>query len=137
MLKPKAEAKAKSVKPETQSKKRAMPHFGKSPEALVRTFENGMKDFPMAQQRKMFGFPAGFINGNMFAGLFNDKMILRLSPADAAKLGDAIPFEIMPGRSMKGWFQVPQKILNSPKELNTWMEKAMEFTKKMPAKGKK
>lgn len=114
-----------------------MPHFGKSPEALVRTFENAMKDFPMVQQRKMFGFPAAFINGNMFVGLFNDKMMLRLSPADAAKLDDAVPFEIMPGRSMKGWFEVPQKISSSPKELSAWMRKAMEFTKTMPAKGKK
>lgn len=114
-----------------------MPHFGKSPEPLVRTFENAMKDFPMAQQRKMFGFPAAFINGNMFAGLFNDKMTLRLSPDASASLKGAIPFEIMPGRAMKGWFEVPQKILKSPKELNAWMEKALRFTKTMPEKGKK
>ncbi len=114
-----------------------MPHFGKSPEVLVRNFENALKDFPMAQQRKMFSFPAAFINGNMFAGLFNDKMMLRLSPDSSASLRGAIAFEIMPGRSMKGWFQVPQKILNSPKELNAWMEKAMEFTKTLPAKGNK
>lgn len=114
-----------------------MPHFGKSPEALVRTFENAMKDFPMVQQRKMFGFPAAFINGNMFVGLFNDRMMLRLSPADAAKLGDAIPFEIMPGRAMKGWFEIPQMILKSPRELSAWMQKAMEVTKTLPAKAKK
>lgn len=28
------------------------------------------------EQRKMFGYPAVFVNGNMFAGLARDKMIL-------------------------------------------------------------
>ncbi len=135
MAKPKA--KAKSVKPKAKSKKRAMPHFGKAPEALVRTFENAMMDFPMAQQRKAFGFPAAFINGNMFAGLFNDKMIVRLTPEDAAKLQNAQQFEVMPGRAMTGWYVVPPRILNSPSELNAWMQRAMAYAKTLPAKAKK
>jgi hypothetical protein len=110
-------AKAKSVKREAKGKKRAMPHFGKAPEALVRKFENALKDFPMAQQRKMFGFPAAFINGNMFTSLFNDKMIVRLSPADAAKLPHSKRFEPMPGRPMTGWFVVPASIVNSANQL--------------------
>ncbi len=135
MAKPKA--KAKSVKAKAKSKKRAMPHFGKAPETLVRTFENAMKDFPMAQQRKAFGFPAAFINGNMFAGLFNDKMIVRLTPEDAAKLQNAQQFEPMPGRAMTGWYTVPPKILNSQIELGEWMERALEFTKGLPGKKRK
>ncbi len=114
-----------------------MPHFGKAPEALVRTFENAMKDFSMAQQRLTFGYPAAYINGNMFAGLHNDKMILRLSPEDAAKLQGAKPFEPMPGRPMKGWVVVPRAVLDSASELNAWMEKALEFTRGLPKKKKK
>ncbi len=135
MAKPKA--KAKSVKAKAKSKKRAMPHFGKAPEALVRTFENAMKDFPMAQQRKAFGFPAAFINGNMFAGLFNDKMIVRLLPEDAAKLQNAQQFEPMPGRPMRGWVVVPRAVLDSASELNAWMQRAMAYAKTLPAKAKK
>lgn len=103
-----------------------MPHFGKPPEALARTFENALKDFPMAQPRKMMGFPSATINGNMFAGLFNDKMILRLSEQDAAEMPGAKPFEPMPGRAMRGWVVVPPRTLNSARELNAWMEKVME-----------
>ncbi len=137
VAKAKAKEKGKSVKPKAKSKKRVMPHFGKSPEALVRTFENAMKDFPMAQQRKMFGFPAGFINGNMFAGLFNDKMILRLSSSDAAKLPDTKQFEPMPGRAMTGWFVVPPRVVKSATKLSVWMETAFGYTRKLPAKAKK
>ncbi len=128
--------KATSAKPKAKSK-RAMPHFGKAPEALVRTFENAMKDFPMTQQRLTFGYPSAFVNGNMFAGLHNDNMILRLSPEDAAKMQDAKTFEPMPGRPMKGWVAVPPRVLNSASELNAWMEKALEFTKTLPPKGKR
>ncbi len=125
----KSKAKSKTTKP-----KRAMPHFGKAPDALVRTFENAMMDFPMAQQRKAFGFPAAFINGNMFAGLFNDKMIVRLTPEDAAKLQYARQFEPMPGRPMRGWVVVPSAVLDSASELNAWMGKAMVYAKTLPAK---
>jgi hypothetical protein len=49
----------------------------KSPQDLVDLFASVMP-CPPAVQRKMFGYPAGFINGNMFMGLFQDDMILRL-----------------------------------------------------------
>jgi TfoX/Sxy family transcriptional regulator of competence genes len=52
----------------------------KSPEALVAIFDE-VTPGPPATKRKMFGFPAGFVNGNMFMGLFEDSMILRL-PAE-------------------------------------------------------
>jgi len=34
----------------------------------------------------MFGYPAYFINGNMFVGVFADKLFLRLSDSDIAKI---------------------------------------------------
>ena len=114
-----------------------MPHFGKAPEELVRTFENAMKDFPMAQRRLTFGSPSATINGNMFAGLHNDKFILRVSPEESAGMDGAKPFEPMPGRPMKGWVVVPQRVLISASELNAWMEKAMAFAEALPAKKQK
>ncbi|MBI5301218.1 MAG: hypothetical protein HY868_03705 [Chloroflexi bacterium] len=48
--------------------KKPMPKFTKSPDELVKRFENALKDFPMAATRKMFGYPAAFVNGNMFIG---------------------------------------------------------------------
>ena len=34
------------------------------------------------ERRKMFGCPAWFVNGNMFAGAFADRIFLRLSEED-------------------------------------------------------
>ncbi len=78
------------------------------------------------------------VGGKMFAGLHNDKMILRLSPDDCAQLlaQGALPFEPMPGRAMKGWVTVPRAVLDDARELNRWMEQAMEWTRGMAGKKK-
>ncbi len=126
--------KAEKRKPAGKGAKRPMPHFAPAPDALVRTFENAMKDFPMAERRKMFGYPAAFVNGNMFTGLHTTRMVLRL-PADVAPaMPGAQPFEPLPGRSMTGWYVIPPRILASPGELNGWLEKAFKFTRGLPAK---
>ena len=130
-----AKATAKS-----KTSKRAMPAFTKAPEEMVRTFEHAMKDFPMVTPRKMFGYPAAFINGNMFAGLFQERMFLRLSDEDRAAIRKeygAPLFEPMPGRPMRGYVEVPRYVLKSPRLLRTWLTKGMEYTKTLPAKGKK
>lgn len=126
----------KESKPKPKVAK-AMPKFEPAPEEMVHTFDGAMKDFPMATQRKMFGYPAAFVNGNMFAGLFQDAMFLRLSDEDRAAFRSeygARLFEPMPGRPMRGYVLVPRFVLKSPKQLNAWVRKAMEFTGSLPPK---
>ncbi len=127
------------VKPKTKTDKpkRVMPAFTKAPEEMVQRFERALKDFPMTEQRKMFGYPAAFVNGNMFTGLFQEEMFLRLSDEDRAAIrkeyGTPL-FEPIPGRQMRGYVVVPRYVLNSPRLLRTWMTKGMEYTKTLPPK---
>jgi TfoX/Sxy family transcriptional regulator of competence genes len=120
--------------------KKSMPKFTKSPEEMVRLFENALKDFPMATQRKMFGYPCAFVNGNMFTGLFQDEMFLRLSDEDRAAIrkeyGTPL-FEPMPGRPMRQYVLVPHYVLKSPRLLRTWLTKGMEYAKALPPKVKR
>jgi TfoX/Sxy family transcriptional regulator of competence genes len=121
----------------SQKSKRAMPKFTKAPEENVRLFENAMKDFPMMETRKMFGYPAAFINGQMVSGLFGDGMMMRLSEQDRAKFISEFKtklFEPMPGRPMREYVSVPPSVLKSPKQLSAWLTKAMEYTKSLPPK---
>ena len=131
--KPKARASASSAK-------RAMPEFTQAPEEMVDQFERAMKDFPMATPRKMFGYPCAFVNGNMFAGLFQEEMFLRLSDEDRAAIrkqyGTPL-FEPIPGRPMRGYVLVPRYVLNSQKLLRTWLTKGMEYCKALPPKVKR
>jgi hypothetical protein len=80
----------------------------KSPQDLIDTFE-AVVPGPPAQQRKMFGYPAAFVNGNMFMGLFAESMLIRLPQElrdNLLELPDASVFEPMPGRPMReySWF---------------------------------
>ena len=120
--------------------KKPMPAFTKAPGEMVSLFEKAMKDFPMATQRKMFGYPAAFVNGNMFTGLFQEEMFLRLCDEDRAAIrkeyGTPL-FEPMPGRPMRGYVVVPRYVLNSPRLLRAWLTKGMEYCKSLPPKVKR
>ncbi|MEK6795806.1 MAG: TfoX/Sxy family protein [Spirochaetota bacterium] len=54
--------------------------------------------------KKMFGCPASFVNGSMFAGVHGARLFVRLSEQERSALmdaGDARPFEPMKERVMK------------------------------------
>ena len=108
-----------------------------SPPALVAAFERAARGMRAAEQRKMFGYPAVFVNGNMFAGLVRDTMILRLGETDRTKLL-ALPgarhFVAMGGRRMKEWMVVPSVVLKSPPRLKSWLGKALARSRALPPK---
>jgi hypothetical protein len=50
-----------------------MPHgtdWAKAPPELAERFSSTVAALPEAQVRKMFGYPAGFVNGHLFTGIF-------------------------------------------------------------------
>lgn len=111
-----------------------------APPELVRTFEEAVGGLAGAQLRKMFGYPAAFVNGNMLGGLFQDTMMLRLSSIDLATFqaeAGARLFEPMPGRVMRQYAVVPQAILASKPALRTWVGKAAAYTRSLPPKSGK
>src|SRR5205823_5011727 len=54
-----------------------------SPPKLIALFDDVVPG-PPAERRKMFGYPAAFVNGHLFMGLFEDVLMLRLGEADRA-----------------------------------------------------
>jgi TfoX/Sxy family transcriptional regulator of competence genes len=104
---------------------------------LVRRFAAALAAAPGAESRKMFGYPAAFWNGNMFAGLFQHSMILRLSPEDRTSLAGragATPFEPMPRRPMREYVVVPPAIVESVGKLQRWVAKAYDYAGSLPPK---
>src|SRR3989442_2029665 len=85
----------------------AMPKWRRAPDALIQQFGRAVEGLPGVESRKMFGYPAVFVNGNMFAGLFHDSMILRLNAEDRDTFPGAAPFEPMPGRPMREYVVAP------------------------------
>jgi TfoX/Sxy family transcriptional regulator of competence genes len=90
------------------------------------------------EKRKMFGYPCRFLNGNMFMGLHNNNMILRLSEKDRAtflKVGGKV-FEPVPGRVMREYMVVPNEMIKL-RDVKVWIEKSLAFASSLPPKKKK
>jgi hypothetical protein len=126
------------AKPETEAKA-AMPVWKKAPPELVAFYKTLMVKYPRLEQRVMFGYPCSFSNGYMVTGLFADKMILKLSPADLPTfmaLPGAAPFQPTPGRTMGTYVLVPEDIRTSI-ELESWLQRALDYVDSLPTKVKK
>jgi TfoX/Sxy family transcriptional regulator of competence genes len=93
------------------------------------------------EKRPMFGCPAYFVNNNMFAGAWQDVIILRLSPTDREKIQEAsdevVPFEPTAGRPMKEYVAVPEPFTSDRREFTTWLGRAYDYAKSLPPKEKK
>lgn len=107
-----------------------------SPPRLVRAFDAAVRPLRGTTQRKMFGYPAIFVRGNMVAGLVRDRMILRLDDRDRPRflaLDGAKPFVAM-GRTMRQWVVVPPAMAGSLARLRPWLRRALSYTRSLPAK---
>lgn len=97
-----------------------MPKWKESSPELVARFEAALPRDPRITPRKMFGYPASFLSEGFFAGLFEERVVVRL-PADVhAKtkaLAKAASFDPMGGRPMKGWYVVPDAVAADGKKL--------------------
>ena len=95
---------------------------------------------PGIAPRKMFGCPCAFINGQRFAGLFEDTLFVRLAEADRAALlqqPGARLFDPMQGRPMKEYVVVPSALHASEAELAEWLKKAAGYVQTLPPNQKK
>src|ERR1700694_164226 len=83
--------------------------------------------------KPMFGNLAGFVNGNMFCGLFGQKLFVRVGGEGRARLmawGGA-DFAPMAGRPMKGYVTLPDNWVNDHEGTLRWVELALDNTAKM------
>jgi TfoX/Sxy family transcriptional regulator of competence genes len=111
----------------------------KTPPEIVAAFDKAVPADPRVVRKPMFGYPALYLNGNMFAGTFQDKVVVRLSEpgrARAAKTARAVAFEPMPGRPMKEYVVLPSAVVAKPAALGKWIEEARAHAESLPAKTK-
>jgi TfoX/Sxy family transcriptional regulator of competence genes len=115
--------------------------WAKSPPDLVERFDAGtawLLSEPGVDRRQMFGYPACFVDGNMFTSLHQDRWVVRLGDADRERLAGlgGSRFEVMPGREMKGYLVLPPE-LSQPDSARPWVERALAFGRSLPAKATK
>jgi hypothetical protein len=86
--------------------------------------------------KRMFGGICYVLQGNMFAGVYKDFLILRLGEAgasEALKLPFSRPLNIT-GKPMKGWVMVSPEGNAADADLRAWLEKAKAFALSLPPK---
>ena len=86
--------------------------------------------------KKMFGGVCHLLHGNMFCGVYQEYLILRLgedAAADALDQAHVRVFDIT-GKPMRGWVMVDKNGFKSDDDLKNWLDKAKMFVKTLPPK---
>ena len=90
------------------------------------------------ERRKMFGQWALFHGGNMFAGVFEDDIFVRISLDDqdeVKNLSDEIyNFEPIKGKRMKEYLVLPPSIIDDKELFNSILRLAVNYVSKLPTK---
>jgi TfoX/Sxy family transcriptional regulator of competence genes len=110
-------------------------HWKKSSAALIERFSRALPDDPEVQRRSMFGYPCAFVSGNMFCGLHEERLFVRLGESERRRLlrePGACPFEPMPGRRMTEYVVVPDPLGN--RNLAKWLSAALRYAASLPPK---
>ncbi len=105
-----------------------MTPWKKVPPELIIRFDAALPQAGDVQRRQMFGCPCAFVNGNMFAGLHEDRLMVRV-PDEAA----AHPAVIL-GKTMKEYALLPGAVGLSAKALSAWIERGYRYTRGLPPK---
>src|SRR5262249_13204682 len=84
-----------------------------------------------AKRGLLFGCPIYVLNGERYATLYQDRVVLRLSPADAAQLmaRGARAFEPIKGRKSKDRVVLPDAISSNPRPPRAWAGKAVAYAR--------
>jgi TfoX/Sxy family transcriptional regulator of competence genes len=107
-------------------------------EALAERIRQGLARRKGVEEKKMFGGIGFLLNGNMLVGVWKESLIVRLGPeegGEALKEPHVKQFDIT-GRAMKGWVLVAPEGVEEDDQLSGWIQQAVKFVGKLPAKEK-
>src|SRR5580704_15021190 len=108
----------------------------KSPDALVQAFDHCLPVVAGVERKAMFGYPCAFINGHLFCGLHQDRIIVHLPEArrDALVAEGASVFEPMPGQAMREYVLVPAEIVQDREALRALLGEALAHASSLAPK---
>lgn len=110
--------------------------FEKASDNVVEAFRHALPADRSVQEKKMFGYPAAFINGNMFAGTWSTGIVVKLDDASRDALlqaPGAEPFR-PGGRSMGSFVLIGGSALGDDAFVSRWLDAAFAYVASLPAK---
>lgn len=107
------------------------------PEDKLKLYQRVIDAHPEIDLKGGMKLPHTSTGGYMFSSLTKDGRVgIRLSRADAEafiRKYEAIPFKNY-GANIKEHVEVPQALLEKPKELGGWLQKSFSYTKSLKPK---
>ena len=82
-------------------------------------------------------YACAFVGGNMFMGLFEENLFVRLGSADRTRLlaeDGAAVLEPMPGRPMQQYIVVPPDLVDDDDEMRAWARRSLAYGAALPPK---
>ena len=96
-------------------------------------------ELPEVTRRRMFGSDAFFANTNIYALIWDGRIVLRFSDearfTSANALEGAEPFDPMgAGKGMRAWVVMPEELSDDAEALRAWVEQAHRGAMSLPPK---
>ena len=88
------------------------------------------------EERKMFGGIGFLLNGNLLVGVWKESLVVRVGKDEgeaALREPHVKEFDIT-GRAMKGWVLVAPEGIGDDGQVKAWIQRAVKFVGKLPAK---
>ena len=88
-----------------------------------------------ATRKAMFGGTAYMLNGNLMAGVYKDRLLVRLSADEgvaALEEPHVTPFDMMP-RPMPGWVTISAEGVMG-EGLLSWLDRGRKYAESLPPK---
>lgn len=107
------------------------------PAGLRERFVAAVGRLPGVEVRQLFGCPAAFVHGNMFAGGHQETLLVRLPPdaVERAVQDDGCRrFEPMAGRPMREYVVLPPSVVADDAQLDRWLGRALAYSCELPPK---
>jgi len=116
-----------------------MKKWKKVPEAHFALFDRIIPNAVGVTKKHMFGGIAALANGNMFAGLHEENVVLRLAEEDREELkkDGGKTFMTMPKRPMAEYVTAPKSLIKDETSLKKWAKRALDYASTLPAKKSK
>ena len=105
-------------------------------ESLAARIRDALDRKKGVEERKMFGCVCFFLDGNVLAGVWKDRLIARLGPVEgeaALREPHVRKFDIT-GKPMRNWVAVEPGGVEDDDQLTDWIERAAKFVRTLPRK---
>ena len=105
-------------------------------EILAARIRQSLARHKNVENKKMFGGIGFLLNGNMLVGVWKDSLIARVGSDEYehAVLEPHVKEFDITGKAMKGWVLVEPEGVVDDEQLNEWIQRALKFVGKLPAK---